>query len=64
MHEARGKYAKGIIVRHYKRGTVIKVKVKVTANHFGYFEYRICPVNNKRKRATLACLNKQVIRFV
>lgn len=57
-HEAGGAYAKGIIVRHYKRGSIITVKVIVTANHFGYFEFRLCPVNNKLKRATHACLDK------
>ena len=57
-HEAGGKFAKGIIVRDYKKGSVITVKTIVTANHFGYFEFRLCPLNNVHKRATQACLDK------
>ncbi|KAK2176358.1 hypothetical protein NP493_667g01018 [Ridgeia piscesae] len=63
-HEAGGEYAKGIIVRNYKKGSVITVRTIVTANHFGYFEFRLCPVNNKRKRATQSCLDKHLLKVV
>ncbi|KAK8780914.1 hypothetical protein V5799_017739 [Amblyomma americanum] len=55
-NEAGGKYAKGIIVRRYKRGEVMKASVQLTANHRGYFEFRLCPVNNPKVAATDECM--------
>ncbi|KAL3228844.1 hypothetical protein MRX96_023745 [Rhipicephalus microplus] len=55
-NEAGGKYAKGIIVRRYKRGDVMKASVQLTANHRGFFEFRLCPVNNPKVAATDECM--------
>ncbi|XP_070378456.1 uncharacterized protein [Dermacentor albipictus] len=57
-NEAGGKYAKGIIVRRYKRGEVMKASVQLTANHRGYFEFRLCPVNDPKVTATDECMAK------
>ena len=46
-HEAPGgKYANGIIVETYQSGQNIEVEVQLTANHKGYFEFKLCPNNN------------------
>jgi hypothetical protein len=60
-HEAGGKYANGIIVRRYDVGSVLNTVVQLTASHQGYFEFRICPVNNPQIAATWDCLNKHVL---
>ncbi len=39
-NEAGGLYGKGVIVRKYEKNTVMKVRVELTANHMGYFEFR------------------------
>ncbi|XP_063399680.1 uncharacterized protein LOC134684322 [Mytilus trossulus] len=61
-NEAGGKYANGIVTGHYKSGQTIEVKVQVTATHLGYFEFRLCPVNNPRQPATQACLDRYVLQ--
>ncbi|PNF41958.1 hypothetical protein B7P43_G14640 [Cryptotermes secundus] len=61
-HEAGGKYAQGIIVRRYKKDSPITIRVELTANHRGYFEFRLCPNNAPRRTGTQACLDKYVLR--
>ncbi|UYV73625.1 hypothetical protein LAZ67_11000076 [Cordylochernes scorpioides] len=62
-NEAGGKYGKGIIVRHYKPGQKISVRVQLTANHRGYFEFRLCPNNNPEVEATQECLNQNLLEM-
>ncbi|XP_076308763.1 uncharacterized protein LOC143224226 [Tachypleus tridentatus] len=57
-NEAGGIYGKGIIVRKYRSGQIITVKVQLTANHLGFFEFKICPNNNPKKAATQQCLDR------
>ncbi|WAR00150.1 hypothetical protein MAR_024522 [Mya arenaria] len=63
-HEAGGKYARGVIARQYKVGAFINVTVELTSNHQGYFEFRLCPVNDPRKKATHACLDRHLLNIV
>ncbi|CAL1532026.1 unnamed protein product [Lymnaea stagnalis] len=60
-HEAGGKYANGIITREYKQGDVIDVTVHITANHKGFFEFRICPVQDPKVEVTQECLDEHVL---
>ncbi|XP_048775435.1 uncharacterized protein LOC125680031 [Ostrea edulis] len=60
-NEAGGRYATGRISRRYTEGQIIDVKVKITASHKGYFEFRLCPNNNVHKPATQACLDQYVL---
>ncbi|KAM7300368.1 uncharacterized protein ISCGN_020932 [Ixodes scapularis] len=62
-NEAGGKYAKGIIVRRYKRGQVMNAMVQLTANHRGYFEFRLCPVNDSSVAATDECMAKHPLKI-
>ncbi|XP_041374514.1 uncharacterized protein LOC121387457 [Gigantopelta aegis] len=60
-NEAGGIYATGTIVRHYKQGQIINVTIDVTANHRGYFEFRICPNNDPEKSVTQKCLDQYLL---
>ncbi|EDO33411.1 predicted protein [Nematostella vectensis] len=40
-HVYPGKYATGFITQTYTQGQIISVKIHITANHQGWFEYRI-----------------------
>lgn len=51
-NEVGGIYYSGIIVRNYKRGQVINVTIQLTTNHYGYFEFRLCPNNDFSKEST------------
>lgn len=56
-----GKYGKGIIVRKYRTGSVIPIEVELTANHFGYFEFRVCPLTFRDEDADQECLDKYIL---
>ena len=55
-------YGRGVLVRKYQRGQPIKVRVELTANHMGYFEFRICPNNNPAQVASQKCLDTNVLQ--
>ncbi|GFO13098.1 cell wall integrity and stress response component 4-like [Plakobranchus ocellatus] len=62
-NEAGGKYATGIITRTYTQGAEVKAKVMITANHKGWFEFGICPVNNYTVKATEECLSSNLLQL-
>jgi len=37
------------------------VTVEITVNHGGWFEFRLCPVNDPKVRATQECLDKYLL---
>lgn len=41
-HELGGPFGSGVIVKTYTQGSTIPVTVKITANHKGYFYFKIC----------------------
>lgn len=49
-------------MRKYRKNSIIRIKVELTANHKGYFEFRVCPNNNAKKRASQKCLDKYVLQ--
>lgn len=51
-------------MRRYKTGQPVMVRVELTANHRGYFEFRLCPNNAASQVASQACLDKHVLRRV
>ncbi|QQP49603.1 Uncharacterized protein FKW44_010329, partial [Caligus rogercresseyi] len=57
-HEAGGEYGSGIIVKRVKSGTILPVKIELTTNHQGTFEFKLCPVESKKEPATQACFDK------
>ena len=48
-NHAGGQYANGIIVDTYQPGQIIDVDVEITANHYGWFEFRLCENNDPSK---------------
>ena len=61
-NEAGGKYASGIITGTYTKGQTITVSIVITATHRGYHEFRLCPVNNPKIRATQDCLDRYLLK--
>ena len=61
--EAGGKFGRGVIVRSYTAGQTIRVSTQITANHKGYYEFRLCPQNNPTVVATQGCLNQYLLKF-
>lgn len=62
LHETGGKYGNGVIVRKYRTGSVIPVRVELTANHHGYFEFRTCAMTYKGKEVDQGCLDQHLLR--
>eukprot|EP00090_Calanus_glacialis_P002597 TRINITY_DN11942_c0_g1_i3.p1 TRINITY_DN11942_c0_g1~~TRINITY_DN11942_c0_g1_i3.p1 ORF type:complete len:523 (+),score=102.89 TRINITY_DN11942_c0_g1_i3:95-1663(+) len=62
-NEAGGTYGRGVITRKYKKNQAIKVRIELTANHMGHFEFKMCPQNNLRKPATQTCLDKYTLEL-
>ncbi|GAB1605791.1 uncharacterized protein LOC115222289 [Argonauta hians] len=60
-HEVGGKYANGIISRTYTEGDNIQVAVQLTANHLGWFEFRICPIEDPDTEVTQQCLDRHIL---
>lgn len=60
-----GHFAKRLTVtRVYKQGQVIKVKVRLTAAHKGYFVFKLCPAKGRRREVTQQCLDKHVLKVI
>lgn len=62
-NEAGGLYATGAISGVYNQGDVITIKIEVTVNHGGWFEFRLCPNNNPERKATEDCLNSNLLEL-
>ncbi|GFU14612.1 chitin-binding type-4 domain-containing protein [Nephila pilipes] len=63
-NENGGKYGNGIIVRTYKPGQIIPVVVDITANHKGFFEFRVCANKNRKKEVTQECLDQNLLTIL
>lgn len=63
-HEIGGRLSiagKSIIVRRYLTGGSANIIVELTATHRGYFEFRLCPIDDISGDATWDCLNKNLL---
>lgn len=58
-HETGGMYATGVITKTYTVGQIINVNIYLSANHLGYFEFRLCP----SQAVTQACLDQYVLQI-
>lgn len=57
-HEAPGGiYATGIITKTYKQGSFIPVIIDITANHQGYFVFKLCANNDIFQDPKQACFD-------
>ena len=58
-HESPGGvFANGIIARVYRPGEEVEVEVDVTANHFGFFTFKLCPNNNTASDPKQDCFDR------
>lgn len=66
-HEDGGIYATGLIGRTYESGETINTTIDITANHFGYFEFRLCPLDmgksRRPRRLTQQCLDQHLLEI-
>lgn len=63
-NEAGGKYASGIISRHYDvSDKYLNVTIDLSVFHKGYFEFRICPNNDVNVRVKQACLDRYLLKI-
>jgi len=62
-NETPGKYASGTIVANYTQGQAINVEVKITANHKGWFEFKLCENNDPSKDKTQECFDRHLLEF-
>ena len=64
QNEEGGKYGKGIIGQTYKPGTPIQISIQLTANHLGYFEFRLCADKQSADElVTQQCLDKHLLQL-
>lgn len=63
-NEGGGKYGLGVIVRKYKHSSIVQLGVELTANHMGFFEFRLCPHNQPHVPVTNECLDQNVLKRV
>ena len=42
----------------------MEVEVELTTNHWGWFEFKLCPTNDKTVLETDACMNKYPLYLV
>ncbi|KAH3800335.1 hypothetical protein DPMN_153968 [Dreissena polymorpha] len=61
-NEPGGKFYTGIIVRKYDVGQVIDVAVHLTANHKGWFEFRLCQNDVENKAVTQDCFDQHLLK--
>ncbi|CAF1002048.1 unnamed protein product [Brachionus calyciflorus] len=64
-YERNGRRYTGHIVRSYTMGQTIDVKVELTANHLGWFEFKLCNADDLYAQGLDAnhdCLNKNLLK--
>ncbi|CAG0923912.1 unnamed protein product [Notodromas monacha] len=63
-HEAGGIFANDIATRVYVAGQTVEIVAELTANHQGYFELKICPVNGPKEQLTQDCFDENPLLLV
>ncbi|XP_032305719.1 uncharacterized protein LOC26514305 [Drosophila ananassae] len=59
-HENGGQWGKGLIVRRYRPGSKMMIRIELTASHMGFFEFRICPTPSAKQE----CFDQNVLRIL
>ena len=58
-----GEYATGIIGKTYYQGEEINITIDITANHYGYFEFRLCKNDIFMQKVTHECFEENLLRI-
>ncbi|KAI9553904.1 hypothetical protein GHT06_019174 [Daphnia sinensis] len=56
-----GLYGTGVIGKTYRQGSVINATVLLTANHYGFFTFRLCPKTSAQQLVTQQCLDQYLL---
>ena len=63
-HEAPdGKFATGTITAEYSQGQTIDIQIDITANHKGFFEFRLCPNIESNADPSQDCFDRYISDF-
>ena len=62
-NEEGGFFYRGIVTGHYQSGQEFTVKVDLTANHLGYFEFRLCAKSSADELIQQDCLDQNVLQL-
>ncbi|XP_021921720.1 uncharacterized protein LOC110830757 [Zootermopsis nevadensis] len=62
-NENGGTFGTGVVVAQYRAGSIIKTTTKLTANHAGHVEFRLCPLASKKDLETEDCFEKYPLRL-
>ena len=60
-HEPGGKYATGQIAKTYTEGDEVTFIIEITANHYGYFEFRLCENDEPMAKVDQTCFDKNLL---
>jgi len=63
-HEAPNRFANGIIAAVYKPGQEIDITVDITANHLGFFTFRLCPAESEDRDPQQDCFDANVLKVL
>ena len=51
-----------MIARTYSMGETIETVAEITANHMGFFEYRVCPIYDNSVPANRTCFSRYLLK--
>lgn len=57
-NENTGLFGEGIIGREYQSGSAITAAIKITANHWGYFNFSVCAIEDKTQMEAEDCFQQ------
>lgn len=64
QNDEGGLYGRGIIGQTYTAGQVVRMTVQITANHLGYFIFKLCPKQSAGELVTQECLNSHNLTVI
>ncbi|XP_063231782.1 uncharacterized protein LOC134536127 [Bacillus rossius redtenbacheri] len=56
-NENTGQFGTGVVVARLARGQAFNASVRLTANHLGYFQFKLCPLRGATELETQACFD-------
>lgn len=62
-HELGGTFGQGVIVKTYSSGANIRVEVRLSANHMGFFQFDLCSLDSNGRQETNACFDANLLRL-
>ncbi|XP_037799438.1 uncharacterized protein LOC119594474 isoform X2 [Penaeus monodon] len=60
-HERGGRFGRGVVTANYSEGQVVPVTIHISANHEGFYEFRLCSNNDPSARDSQECLDEHFL---